>query len=123
MEIISCGGLEYAVVPVIVSDSSLVLTTGEDGTAASPSLPCGNYLLVEIAAPKGYQPLTEVIPVTVVSDAITTQNITFIPNQRGIILPETGGFGTTWLYIIGGVLAVGAGVLLIVRRRMKNMDE
>lgn len=43
---------------------------------------------------------------------------TDVVNTTGLELPETGGIGTTIFYIIGGVLVVGAGVLLIVRRRM-----
>lgn len=41
-----------------------------------------------------------------------------IENRKGSTLPSTGGMGTTLFYIIGGVLVVGAAVLLIVKRRM-----
>lgn len=34
------------------------------------------------------------------------------------VLPSTGGIGTTIFYIVGGVLAVGAAILLFVKRRM-----
>lgn len=44
-------------------------------------------------------------------------------NQQGVVLPSTGGIGTTIFYVIGGVLVVGAVVLLIVRRRMRNEEE
>ena len=33
-------------------------------------------------------------------------------------LPESGGMGTTIFYIVGAVLLIGAGVLLVTRRRM-----
>ena len=46
-----------------------------------------------------------------------TASIT-IGNGKGIQLPSTGGAGTTLFYIAGAILAVGAGVFLIVRRRM-----
>ena len=39
-------------------------------------------------------------------------------NQAGTELPTTGGIGTTMFYVIGAVLVVGAGVILISRRRM-----
>ncbi|MBS5724460.1 MAG: isopeptide-forming domain-containing fimbrial protein, partial [Clostridiales bacterium] len=42
-----------------------------------------------------------------------------IANFSGATLPETGGIGTTVFFVLGGVLAVGAGVLLIVKRRMR----
>ncbi len=48
---------------------------------------------------------------------------TDIINQEGVVLPSTGGIGTTIFYVIGGVLVVGAVVLLIVRRRMRNEEE
>lgn len=41
-----------------------------------------------------------------------------IENSKGAILPSTGGMGTTMLYVVGGLLIVGAGVALVVRRRM-----
>ena len=42
-----------------------------------------------------------------------------IVNQSGAELPSTGGMGTTIFYLIGAVLVIGAGVLLVTRRRMK----
>ena len=41
-----------------------------------------------------------------------------IANVKGVELPSTGGIGTTLFYIIGAILVVGAGVVLITRRRM-----
>ena len=43
---------------------------------------------------------------------------TEIVNKQGHSLPSTGGIGTTLFYIIGSILALGAGILLVVRRRM-----
>lgn len=34
------------------------------------------------------------------------------------LMPATGGIGTTIFYIVGAVLAVGAAILLFVKRRM-----
>lgn len=42
---------------------------------------------------------------------------TDIQNNKGAKLPETGGMGTTIFYVLGAILVIGAGVLLIVRRR------
>ena len=39
-------------------------------------------------------------------------------NTKGIELPATGGIGTTIFYAIGAILVVGAGILLVTRRRM-----
>ena len=43
-----------------------------------------------------------------------------IVNHSGTQLPSTGGIGTTLFYIIGGVLALGALVLLVTRKRMSR---
>ena len=45
---------------------------------------------------------------------------TSIVNQKGSLLPSTGGIGTTIFYIIGGILVVGAAILLITKKRMRS---
>lgn len=52
--------------------------------------------------------------------AITGIAAITIENNKGATLPETGGMGTTVFYVLGGILAVGAGVLLVARRRMRG---
>ena len=41
-----------------------------------------------------------------------------ITNRQGTELPSTGGIGTTIFYVVGAILVIGAGVILITRRRM-----
>ena len=43
-------------------------------------------------------------------------------NQAGVVLPETGGIGTTIFYILGGLLAVAAVVLLVTKKRMASAE-
>ena len=43
-----------------------------------------------------------------------------IVNRAGSLLPSTGGIGTTIFYVVGGLLAAGAGVLLITKKRMRK---
>lgn len=45
---------------------------------------------------------------------------TDVINFKGSSLPSTGGIGTTIFYVAGGVLVVGAGVLLITKKRAKD---
>ena len=41
-------------------------------------------------------------------------------NQSGTELPSTGGIGTTIFYIVGGILVIGAGVILVARKRSSS---
>ena len=41
-------------------------------------------------------------------------------NNTGAELPSTGGIGTTIFYVLGGVLVVGAAVLLVTKKRMER---
>lgn len=71
---------------------------------------------------------------TSLTGVATTGEITFTPsddyaqlstdvvNKSGSLLPETGGIGTTIFYIVGVVLVLGAGVLLVTKKRM-NADK
>lgn len=43
-----------------------------------------------------------------------------VENNSGSSLPSTGGMGTTLFYVGGGALVVGAGVLLVTKKRMAN---
>lgn len=43
--------------------------------------------------------------------------VTNIVNKSGATLPETGGIGTTIFYVLGGMMFVGAALILIVRRK------
>jgi len=84
----------------------------------------GEYTLVETVVPAGYNKAADTI--ITIKDA-STNNFTTelklnttVQNNAGSLLPSTGGMGTTILYIIGGILVIGAGVLLITKRRMIN---
>jgi fimbrial isopeptide formation D2 family protein/LPXTG-motif cell wall-anchored protein len=54
--------------------------------------------------------------ITAISD-IPPASINPVVNKSGTELPSTGGIGTTLFYIIGGVLLIGAGVILVARRK------
>ncbi|MDY2679833.1 MAG: isopeptide-forming domain-containing fimbrial protein [Lentihominibacter sp.] len=120
----------------------------EEGTTFTFSgLDDGDYRLTETKTPAGYNTIeaiyftittneahTELIATIVDTEGsvITDSDFSFtvsnengslsadVVNQAGSILPSTGGMGTTLLYIIGAILVVGAGVLLVARRRMHS---
>lgn len=45
-----------------------------------------------------------------------------VKNIPGTALPSTGGIGTTMFYVFGSILAIGAGVLLVSKKRMGAAD-
>ena len=87
-----------------------------------------NYYLEETKAPDGYNKLAERVEIAVKNENLeaSVSNDTWqsggvhIVNKAGDLLPTTGGMGTTILYIIGGVLVIGAGAVLIIRRRTRK---
>jgi LPXTG-motif cell wall-anchored protein len=77
------------------------------------------YQLEETLAPKGYNKVGEKSEAFTVNEDSSAEGIDVtIKNNQGAELPSTGGIGTTIFYIVGGILVVGAGVVLITRRRM-----
>ena len=73
------------------------------------------YTLREIKAPDGYNLLKDDVKVVMGDD----NKVQPIVNNAGSVLPSTGGIGTTVFYILGGLLAVGALVILITNKRMR----
>ena len=57
--------------------------------------------------------LTDIDPV--IKDITTDEDR--IKNIQGVELPSTGGIGTTIFYVLGGLLVVGAAVILVARRK------
>ena len=56
------------------------------------------------------------------ADGKITGLTTTIINQSGVVLPETGGVGTTIFYVAGSILVLAAAILLITKRRMGSND-
>ena len=91
------------------------------------------YRLEETKAPDGYNMLTERKPVSLTngSNNTTLTSSTWseanhgvaVETNAGTVLPSTGGMGTTLFYIVGGVLLVGAAVLLITKKRMSSASK
>ena len=121
--------------------------TDDNGVLVIKGVKAGSYNVTEQVAPKGYNllqdsttveaTLKEQYTTTVttytdesgkVTDQITDNKKEYkananvaglvIVNNKGTELPSTGGMGTTLFYALGGVLVVGAAVLLVVKKRM-----
>lgn len=112
---------------VDTQDGATKLTSGEDGTFIIHGLEDGQYELVEVKAPDGYQLPTSNFTFSVNNGVVNyvssgtasgNTNVT-VTNTTGTELPETGGAGTNFL-TIGGLLlmaaAVGGGCVLRRRR-------
>jgi fimbrial isopeptide formation D2 family protein/LPXTG-motif cell wall-anchored protein len=121
-----------------------VKETDTNGAAEFKGIKDGTYFLIEVEAPAGYNPLNEAVMVNVKgkdvdthkseSDpaSVETENVARtgdqfdtsnnptadIQNNKGTELPSTGGIGTTIFYVVGGLLLVGAGVLLFTKKRV-----
>lgn len=109
----------------------------------------GNYKLVETKAPSGYNTAEDFYftisaqhdadspspKLTVLTFKYTDKDgieqdmgatpsngfaTMLIQNFRGNTLPSTGGMGTTVFYVLGSILAVGAAILLVSKKRMNG---
>ena len=103
-------------------------TTIEAGNVIIEGLGNGTYWLEETKAPDGYNKLSERQSFTIAdnSNTVTMDGDVYeagglaVKNQTGTELPSTGGIGTTIFYVVGGILVVGAVVLLVVKKRMSH---
>ena len=101
-----------------------VVTTA-DGKAYFKGLANGTSHLVETTTPAGYNPLTGPVDVTIPGSADNPTSLTVkqdVENKTGAVLPSTGGMGTTVFYVLGAVLVLGAGVLLVTKKRMSRNE-
>lgn len=125
-------------------------TVGSDGNVSFAGLKAGTYTLTESKTPTGYNTINPItIKIEYVNGAFTltweqkdeNNNVvtgtaattgtwflddndetfsTTIENNKGSLLPSTGGIGTTIFYIVGGILVVGAAILLVTKKRMSR---
>ena len=108
---------------VTTQAEATTVETDKKGAASFNGLADGTYYLVETKAPAGYNQLTEAKDVTVtgsITDATRLSVTAEVANNTGTLLPSTGGMGTTVFYVLGAVLVVGAGVLLVTKKRMSQ---
>ena len=102
------------------------VTTDTNGAAAFNGLKDGTYKLVETAAPAGYNLLANEVEVTINGADATEVDLSSltatakVENSTGTTIPDTGGIGTTIFYVAGGLLVLGAVILLITKKRMSS---
>ena len=98
--------------------------TNDAGEAEFKGLKDGDYKLVETEAPEGYNMLTAPVDVKIEGGKATVDNLgaltatADVANSTGSTLPETGGMGTKIFYALGGIMVLGAAIVMVVRRRM-----
>lgn len=113
--------------------------TDNQGKVTFQGVAEGTYYLRETQAPAGYNSLKEDHKVEIKATYDTDGKLTGssathtgdgqyiqtveVPNKAGAVLPSTGGIGTTIFYVLGSILALGAAVLLIAKKRMNGQDR
>ena len=101
-----------------------VITTSASGKLIIQGLDSDTYYLKEIKAPDGYNLLKDPIKVVIDDQGNVTYNegkdsgTVTVVNLTGSELPGTGGIGTTIFYVVGGLLMLGAVVVLVTRKKV-----
>lgn len=123
------------------------LVTPADGMIIIRGLAGGEYTVTETKAPDGYNKLTASIKMplkqgsdlsagvkvtdvnkTLAADGSTLlspiafQNVHVkeIENNKGTVLPETGGIGTTLFITLGALAVIGTGLFLVTNKRISK---
>lgn len=137
---------------VVDKKGSATITSPKSGLIVVKGVDSDPYTLTETDAPAGYNLMTESKTVTPVATSETSTTVTkwldangnvideetsipvtielsnvaatpvFVVNFTGTELPSTGGIGTTIFYSLGGLLVVGAAVLLVTKKRVHDME-
>ncbi|MBR3779526.1 MAG: SpaH/EbpB family LPXTG-anchored major pilin [Clostridia bacterium] len=103
-----------------------------DGKVTVVGFDNGVYYLEETAAPAGYNKLTARKEFTIADanlDSVFSGGIystgsgVHVVNKTGTMLPETGGVGTVIFVVLGTLAVLGAGVLLVTKKRMAMIQE
>ena len=110
------------------------VTTKKSGKFTIKGLDADTYYLTETQQPAGYNKLSAPIKIKIGDDGKVSilksaangkensEDITDyvkVLNNTGTILPITGGNGTSLIYFLGAILALGSGVVLITKQRMR----
>ncbi|WP_289197585.1 SpaA isopeptide-forming pilin-related protein [uncultured Dubosiella sp.] len=138
-EVLTDEELNVKIADKATDRNKYLLISDEKGAFGIQGLGDGTYFLQETKAPAGYNLITSPIEFEItstqenkelksvsikigektVNGTVSTGTVnTTVENTKGTTLPETGGMGTTMLYVAGGILLVGSAVLLVTKKRM-----
>jgi fimbrial isopeptide formation D2 family protein/LPXTG-motif cell wall-anchored protein len=111
----------------------MIQDVGNDGVVLFKGLGAGEYVISETTTPVGYNTMSDKTIIitfnketkkfeTTSSEFNSVDGVFYADciNTAASALPTTGGIGTTIFYVVGTVLVLGAGVALVVRRRMRK---
>ena len=113
------GKYRVAIKNALNATDTLESPNGNDGVKGIitiSGLDAGTYTLVETKAPDGYNKLDNPTTITIQAtsnnngtDVTVSGNEVTVKNNKGSLLPETGGMGTVLFTVVGvgGILAVG----------------
>lgn len=102
---------------------NITLTSGNKGYVNINGLQAGIYYLKETEAPKGYNKIQKPIKIEILSngkikvDGVEITGDVKVLNNKGSILPSTGGMGTTLIYVVGSILVLASGIVLFSKRK------
>lgn len=123
------------------------LVTPADGMIIIRGLAGGEYTVTETKAPSGYNKLTAPIKMPLEQGGNATEGVTVtdvnktlaangsplstpaafenvhvkeIENNKGTVLPETGGIGTTLFITLGALAVIGTGLFLVTNKRISK---
>jgi len=130
--------VDKTTVPTEINATGYVDT---NGVLTFEGLGEGEYEITELIAPQGYNLLKDPIKLVISANAtfdsckwtVTADGVNLsagtdflyaltVENSSGTELPSTGGIGTTLFYIVGSLLAVGAVILLVTKKRMGKAE-
>ena len=104
----------------------------KDGKVRVIGFDNGTYYLEEVVTPAGYNQLTARqrfiisdadLDAIITGNTVSTGSGVQVVNKSGTMLPETGGIGTVLFVTLGTMTVLGAGVLLVTKKRMGMIEE